>query len=140
VRRTLVVLGTAVSVAILGLVASFAVGRGSSVPEAGTLLTLPTTTTTAPEPPTTTTIVILKLQGAQRKVVLDLIAVPNVVGMTLGQANQTLSTVGLSSGGWTSSTTRPSGQSPTGTVLAQAPAPGFKVQPGQVVQLSVSGY
>lgn len=138
-RRTLVVLGTAVSVAILGLFASFAVGRGSSVPETGTLLTLPTTTTT-PEPSTTTSIVILKLQGAQRRVVLDLVAVPNVVGMTLGQANQALSAVGLSSGGWTSSTTRPSGQSPTGTVLAQAPSPGSQVQPGQVVELAVSGY
>jgi len=129
----------AVSVAILGLVASFAVGRGSSVPETGTLLTLPTTTTTTPEARTTTTIVILKLQGAQRRVVLDLVAVPNVVGMTLGQANRALSAVGLSSGGWTS-TTRPSGQSPTGTVLAQAPSPGLQVQPGQVVQLAVSGY
>lgn len=138
-RRTLVVLGTAVSVAILGLFASFAVGRGSSVPETGTLLTLPTTTTT-PEPSTTTSIVILKLQGARRRVVLDLVAVPNVVGMTLGQANQALSAVGLSSGGWTSSTTRPSGQSPTGTVLAQAPSPGSQVQPGQVVELAVSGY
>jgi beta-lactam-binding protein with PASTA domain len=130
----------AVSVAILGLVASFAVGRGSSVPETGTVLTLPTTTTTAPEPPTTTTIVILKLQGAQRREVLDLVAVPNVVGMTLGRANQALSAVGLSSGGWTSSTTRPSGESPTGTVLAQAPSPGSQVQPGQVVQLALSGY
>ena len=139
-RRTLVVLGTAVSVAVLGLFASFAVGRGSSVPETGTLLTLPTTTTTTPEPSTTTTIVTLKLQGAQRRVVLDLVAVPNVVDMTLGQANQALSAVGLSSGGWTSSTTRPGGQSPTGTVLAQAPSPGSQVQPGQVVQLAVSGY
>lgn len=127
------------AVVILGLVASFAIGRGNSVAETGTLLTLPTTTTTLPGPSTTTTIVILKLQGAQKQEVLDLVVVPNVVGMMLGQANQALSSVGLSSGTSTPPT-KPSGESPTGTVLAQALPPGSRAQPGQVVQLTVSGY
>jgi beta-lactam-binding protein with PASTA domain len=128
----------AAAVAILGLVASFAVGRGTGVPETGTLLTLPTTTTTAASP-TTTSIVILKLQGAERREVIHFVVVPNVVGMTLGQADLALGAVGLSSGTGDPAT-KPTGESPTGTVLAQALAPGSQAEPGQVIGLTVSGY
>lgn len=129
----------AAAVVILGLVASFAVGRGSSVPETGTLLTLPTTTTTTSGPPTTTRIVILQVQGGKRREVIHLVVVPNVVGLTLGQADLALGAVGLSSGTGNPAT-EPSGESPTGTVLAQALAPGSRAEPGQVVGLTVSGY
>ena len=133
------VLGMLAAVVILGLVASFAVGRGNGVPAAGTLPTLPTTTTTKPGPTTTTTIVVLREQGVHKRVALELVTVPNVVGLTLGQANQALGTVGLSAETWTP-TAKPTGTSPTGTVLAQSLAPGSQAQPGQVVELTVSGY
>ena len=124
---------------IIGLVASFAAGTEGNASERGALQTLPTSAATKPGPTTTTTIVVLKVQGAEKRFVVDLVVVPNVVGMTLGQADQELSAVGLSSGTWTPAT-KPSGESPTGTVLAQAPTPGSQVPSGQVIQLTVSGY
>jgi beta-lactam-binding protein with PASTA domain len=139
VRRSLIVLGMAAAVLILALFTLLAAGGGGTASENGALSTLATTSTTRPVPTTTTTIVVLKIQGSQKRLVVDLVAVPNVVGMTLGQANQVLSAVGLSAGTWTP-TTKPGGESSTGTVLAQAPSPGSQVQSGQVVQLTVSGY
>lgn len=139
VRRSLIVLGMAAAVLILGFVTLFAAGGGGNASETGALPTLPITTTTELSPTTTTTIIILKVQSAQKRFVVDLVTVPSVVGMTLEQADQALSAVGLSAGTWTP-TTKPSGESPTGTVLAQAPTPGSQVPHGQVVQLTISGY
>ena len=140
VRRSLIVLGMATAVMVLGFVALFAAGGGGNPSPTATLQTLPTTTTTTAPGPTTTTISTLKGPGGtDKRLVVDFVAVPNVVGMTLIQADPALAAVGLSSE-ISSPTTEPSGTSSTGTIVAQAPAPGSQVTPGTVVQLTVSGY
>jgi len=137
-RRSLIVLGVAMAVLILGFVTLFATGGGRQVSGTGGFQTLPTTTTMKPGP-TTTTIITLKGQNGTQRFVVDLVVVPNVVGLTLAQADTVLSEVGLSSGISTAAT-KPSGASATGTVLAQAPTTGSRVSTGQVIQLTVSGY
>ena len=137
-HRILAVLGSALAVLILGLVALFAAGGSGTAPQTGPPLTLPTTTTTTPGP-TTTKIVILKVDGAPRRIAYDVVTEPNVVGLTLGQADQVLGAVGLSADVSTPSV-KPGGESRTGTVLTETPTPGSEVQKGTVVQLAVSGY
>lgn len=132
-------LGIAAAVVILGFVAVFAMGGGGSPSASGGY---PTTTTTVQTSGTTTStsIVALKgLPGRNKRYVMVLVTVPNVVGMTLAQAGSTLSSVGLGyeiSGG----ATQPSGTTTTGTVVAQTPGLGSKAQTGEVVRLTVSGY
>jgi hypothetical protein len=133
-----VVLGVAAAVLILGFVALFAVGGSGSPSASGGF---PTTTTFLKSSGTTsTTIVTVKgLPGPNKRDVLVLVTVPNVVGMTLAQADSALSSVGLGdevAGG----ATQPSGTSSTGTVVAQTPAPGSQAQTGEDIQLTVSGY
>jgi hypothetical protein len=107
----------------------------------GCIAGLPATTTTYPTPTTETTIVALTgPRGVVHRTTLELVVVPNVVGMTLEQADPALSAAGLSAGEATTSTSTPSGQSPTGTILAQEPAPGSQVSLDTVVQLNISGY
>jgi hypothetical protein len=139
VRRSLVLLGMAAAVLIFGFVAVFAVGGGGSPSASGGF---PTTTTTVPTSGTTTSTSIVTLQGLpgpNKRYVMVLVTVPNVVGMALAQAGSSLSSVGLGyeiSGG----ATQPSGTSTTGTVVAQSPGLGSQAQTGEVVQLTVSGY
>jgi hypothetical protein len=141
VRRSLIVLGTAAAVLILGFVSLFATGGSDNRESTGALPTLPATTTTYPTPTTETTIVVLKgLRGGDHRATLELVVVPNVVGITLEQADPELSAAGLSPGGMTTATSTPSGQSPTGTILAQEPAAGSKVSVDTVVHLNISGY
>jgi hypothetical protein len=101
-----------------------------------------TTTTTTRSVPTSTTLITLKGVGPQlnnKRAILVFVAVPNVVGMTLAQANSALSAVGLS---WEVSTpsTAAAGTSSTGTILAQGPVAGSQAPRGEVIQLTVSGY
>lgn len=125
---------------VLGLVGLFWAGGVGTPSDGGALPTLPTTTSTSLGPSTTTTIIALSgPQGTVKRFVVDLVAVPNVVGMTVAQAEPALSAVGLSLGAATPAT-EPSGESQTGTIVAQAPGSGSRVQPGQVIQLTVSGY
>jgi hypothetical protein len=139
VRRSLMVLGMAVAVLIFGFVALFAIGGSGNLSGTG-FPTIPTTTIAKSSPTTSTTIVTLKApNGTSKRHVIDLVTVPNVVGMTLAQSDAELSVVGLPSG-ISSDATEPSGTSSTGTVLAQTPAAGSLAQPGQVIQLTVSGY
>jgi len=140
VRRSLIVLGIAAAVLILGFVSLFATGGSGTPQSTGALPTLPASTT-YPTPTTETTIVVLTgPHGGDHRATLELVVVPNVVGLTLEQADPALSAAGLSAGGTTTSTSTPSGQSPTGTILAQQPAPGSKVSVDTVVQLNISGY
>jgi hypothetical protein len=141
VRRSLSLLGIATAVLILGFVALFGVGGRGNPSDAGGFPTTTTTTTTR-SVPTSTTIVSLKGLGPQfsnKRAILIFVAVPNVVGMTLAQANPALSAVGLS---WEVSTPSiaAAGTSSTGTILAQAPVAGSQAQQGEVLQLTVSGY
>jgi hypothetical protein len=141
VRRSLIVLGTAAAVLILGFVSLFANGGSDNPRGTGALPTLVAPSTTYPTPTTETTIVVLKgLRGGDHRTTLELVLVPNVVGMTLEQADPALSAAGLSAGTATTSTSAPRGQSPTGTILAQEPAPGSQVSLDTVVQLTISGY
>ncbi len=125
---------------ILGFVVVFAVGRSGSPTASGGFPTTTTTTIPTAGNTTSTSIVTLKgLPGPNKRYVLVLVFVPNVVGRTLAQAGSSLSSVGLGyeiSGG----TTQPSGTSTTGTVVTQTPGPGSQAQTGEVVQLTVSGY
>jgi beta-lactam-binding protein with PASTA domain len=91
---------------------------------------------------TSTTIVTLQglgPHGTTKRAVLVSVTEPNVVGMTLAQAGSVLSAVGLSNE-ISSQTAAPAGTSLTGTIVAQAPTAGSKVEQQQVIQLSVSGY
>ncbi|MGO9855568.1 MAG: PASTA domain-containing protein [Acidimicrobiales bacterium] len=126
---------------ILGFVALFGVSGSGNPSDTGGFPTTTTTMTTR-SVPTSTTIVTLKglgPQGTNQRAVLVFVVVPNVVGMTLTQADPALSAVGLSSEVSTPATA-PAGTSSTGTILAQAPVAGSQAQQGQVIQLSVSGY
>jgi hypothetical protein len=141
VRKSLGLLGLGVAVMILGFVALFAVGDGGSPTVTGGF---PTTTTTLPVIPVSTSTTIVTLQGlgphgTTKRAVLVSVTEPNVVGMTLAQAGSALSAVGLSNE-ISSQTAAPAGTSSTGTIVAQAPTAGSKVEQGQVIQLSVSGY
>lgn len=119
--------------------ALFEAGGGGEPLATGGFPMRPTTTTTKPQP-TSTSIVILKgANGASQQSVDDRVVVPNLVGLTQAQADTALTAVGLGSdiaGGATHS----SGTSSTGTVVAQAPAPGSQVMRGSVIDLTVSGY
>jgi len=133
------VLGAAAAVLVFGLLALFASGGGGDVSVSGSLPAL-TTTTTTPTPTTVTTIVALRaIDGSKGKATIVFVSVPNVVGMTLAQATAALSAVGLGAGE-TNPTSKPSGQSATGTVLAQSPAAGSQTQQNGMVQLTISGY
>jgi hypothetical protein len=139
VRRSLMVLGMAVAVLTLGFVALCAVGGSGSLPASGGFPTT-TTTTLISSPTTSTTIITLRgLPGTHGRHVVVLVSVPNVVGMTQVQVDSALSSVGLTSE-ISGDATQPSGTSSTGTVVAQSPAPGSQAQPGEVIQLTVSGY
>jgi hypothetical protein len=138
VRRSLAVLGAAAAALILSFLALFASGDSGVVSGAGSLPVL--TTTTAPTRTTVTTIVTLRGPApGPKKLTIALVSVPNLVGMTLAQANATLGAVGLGVGE-TVSASKPSGQSATGTILAQSPVAGSQAQPGEFVQLTISGY
>jgi hypothetical protein len=133
------VLGAPTAVLVFGLLALFASGGGSDVSVSGSLPAL-TTTTTTPTPTTVTTIVALRaIDGRKGKATIVFVSVPNVVGMTLAQATAELSAVGLGAGE-TNSTSKRSGQSATGTILAQFPAAGSQTQQGGMVKPTVSGY
>ena len=137
-RRSLAVLGAAAAAFTLGLLALFASGGSGDVSATGSSPAL-TTTTTTPAPTTVTTIVALRgLDGSKGKATIAFVAVPNVVGMTLAQATVTLSAVGLVAG--EAGSAKPSGQSATGTILAQSFAAGSQAEPGQVIPLTISGY
>ncbi len=140
VRRLLAPLGIAAAVLILGFGAFLAVGSGGNPLVASGF---PTTTNITGSPvSTSTTIVNLpgpRPQGTSKRAVLVVVAAPNVVGMTLAQAGPVLSAAGLSDE-ISTPTAAPAGTSATGTILAQAPAAGSKVDQGAVVQLTVSGY
>jgi hypothetical protein len=87
-RRSLIVLGTAAAVLILGFVSLFATGGSGNPQSTGALPALPATTTTYPTPTTETTIVALTgPRGVVHRTTLELVVVPNVVGMTLEQAD-----------------------------------------------------
>jgi beta-lactam-binding protein with PASTA domain len=134
-----VVLGIAATALILGFVALFSAGGGGSPSATGSFPTLLTTTTTKPQT-TSTTIVILKgANGGSQKLVYDQVAVPNLVGMTQAQVDTALTAVGLGSN-IAVSATHPGGTRFTGTVVAQAPAPGLQVMRGSIIDLTVSGY
>ena len=123
-RRSLIVIGTAAVALVLGLVGLFWAGGGGT-PRTGRPPTLPTTTSTSLGPRTTTTIIALSgPQGTVKRFVVHLVAVPNVVGMTVAQAEPALSAVGLSLGAATPAT-EPS-ESQTGTIVAQAPGSGSR--------------
>jgi hypothetical protein len=139
VRRSLVVLGAAAAVLILSFFALFAAEGSGDVSDSGSLPAL-TTTTTTPTPTTVTTMVTLRaIDGSNGKAILVFVSVPNVVGLTFAQADTVLSAVGLGAGE-TSSASKPSGQTATGTILAQSPAAGSQAETDQVVQLTISGY
>jgi Kef-type K+ transport system membrane component KefB len=139
VRRSLAVLGTAAAVLVLGFLALFASGGSGDVSGPASLPAL-TTTTTTPTPTTVTTIVALRaLDGREGTATIAFVTVPNVVGMTLAQATATLSAVGLGAGE-PNPTSKPSGQSATGTILAQFPTAGSQAEHYGMVQLTISGY
>jgi beta-lactam-binding protein with PASTA domain len=133
------VLGIAAAVLVLGFLALFASGGSGEVSGSGSLPAL-TTTTTRPTSTTVTTIVSLRALGAMTgKETLVFVTVPNVVGMTLGQANDVLGAVGLGAGD-AYPASKPSGRSVTGTILGQSPAAGSKAETGQSIQVAISGY
>jgi PASTA domain len=141
VRRSLGLLGIAAAIMILGFVALFAVGGGNPTVTGGILTT---TTTAVTGSPVSTSTTIVNLQGLgphgiSKRAVLVSVTEPNVVGMTLAQAGPVLSAAGLSDE-ISTPTAAPAGTSSTGTILAQAPAAGSKIEQGQVIQLTVSGY
>jgi hypothetical protein len=139
VRRSLAVLGAAAAVLVFGFLALFAGGGSGDVSISGSLPAL-TTTTATPTPTTVTTIVTLRtLDGSKSKATIAFVTVPNVVGMTLAQATATLSAVGLGVGD-ANPTSKPSGQSATGTILGQSPAAGSQTPQDGMVQLTISGY
>ncbi len=123
----------------LGLASLTGVFGGARVPQPATLLTTTTTSTTVAAPRTSTSIAILNAAGTPKRVVLAFVTVPDVLGLTLGQADGLLSEVGLS-GDVATLGTHPSGEAPTGTVVAQTPAAGSQAQTRSVIQLTVSGY
>ena len=89
-RRSLAVLGLAAILLALGFLGLFASGGSGDVSDTGSLPVL-TTTTTTPTPTTVTTIVDLRaIDGSKGKATLVYISAPNVVGMTLAQADATL--------------------------------------------------
>jgi hypothetical protein len=138
VRRSLAILGAAAAVLVLSFLALFAAGGSGEVSGSGSLPAL-TTTTSAPTPTTVTTIVSLRaIDGSNGKATLVFVSVPNVIGMTFAQADTVLSAVGLGAGE-TNSARKPSGQTATGTILAQSPAAGSQAEIGQVVLLTISG-
>lgn len=139
VRRSLIVLGTAAAVLILGFVALFAIGGSDDVSSTGASPAL-TTTTTTPTPTTQTTIVnLIGSALGPKRTTLVLVTVPNVVGMPLAQAALVLAAVGLTAGTETPAN-KTGGQSTTGTILGQSPAAGSKMEQGASVRLSISGY
>jgi hypothetical protein len=139
-RRSLAVLGIAAVVLALGFLGLFASG-GSGDVSGGASLPALTTTTTTPTPTTVTTIVSLRgIDGSKGKATLVYITVPNVVGMTLAQANATLGSLNLGMGGASPTSKPASGQSATGTILAQSPSAGSQIETGADVQVSISGY
>ena len=142
VRRSLTLFGVGAAVMILGFVALFAVAGGGNPTVTGGFPT--TTTTSATGSPVSTSTTIVNLQGLgphgiSKRAVIVSVTEPNVMGMTLAQAGRVLSAAGLSD---EISTPRaaPAGTSSTGTILAEVPAAGSKVEQGQVIQLTVSGY
>jgi hypothetical protein len=139
VRRSLIVLGGTAAGLICGFVTLFAVGGSDNVSGTGALPAL-TTTTTTPTPTTQTTIVnLIGPAPGPKRATLVIVTVPDVVGMTLTQAEPALAAVGLAAGSATPAI-KSGGQSTTGTILAQSPAAGSKFQQGSFVQLTISGY
>ena len=125
---------------VLGFLGLFASGGSGDISGTGSLPAL-TTTTTTPTPTTVTTIVYLRaIDGSKGKTTLVYITVPNIVGMTLAQADTTLGSLGLGIGGASPTSKAISGQSETGTILAQSPSAGSKIESGADVQVSISGY
>jgi hypothetical protein len=142
VRRSLGLLGIGAALLILGFVTLFAVSRGGNPTVTGGFQTTTTIATTRSAVSTSTTIVNSQgpiPHGISKRAALVYVVEPNVVGMTLAQAGPMLSAAGLSDE-ISTPTAAPAGTSSTGTILAQAPAAGSKVEQGQVIQLSVSGY
>lgn len=139
VRRSLIVLGTVATVLILSFVALFAAGGGGSPAQSGGFPAMPTTTTAGPGPTTTTSVVTVHLPGAgTRRMTLVSVTVPNVVGMTLAQADPALSVVGLAYE--ITHAPEPGGTSATGTIVAQSPDAGSQLERGSDIQVTVSGY
>jgi hypothetical protein len=138
--RSLAVLGVAAVVLAFGFLGLFASGGSGDVSGTGSLPVL-TTTTTTPTPTTVTTIVALRtIDGSNGKATLVYITAPNVVGMTLAQADATLGSLGLGIGE-ASPTSKPSnGTSATGTILSQTPAAGSQIERGADIQVAISGY
>src|SRR6202035_3820843 len=127
-RRSLAVLGVAAVVLALGFLGLFASGGSGDVSSTGSLPVL-TTTTTTPTPTTVTTVVVLRtIDGSKGKATLVSVPTPNVVGMTLAQADATLGSLGLGIGEAMPSTKPSSGTSATGTILAQSPAAGSQIE------------
>jgi PASTA domain len=124
----------------LGFLGLFASGGGSNVSGTGSLPVL-TTTTTMPTPTTVTTIVYLqRIDGQRGKASIVYVTAPNVVGMTLAEADATLGSLGLGMGNASPTSTPPSGQSATGTILNQSPVAGSQIERGGDVQVTISGY
>jgi hypothetical protein len=139
-RRSLVVLGVAAVVLALGFVGLFASGGSGDVSSTGSLPVL-TTTTTTPTPSTVTTIVSLRaIDGSKGKATLVYITAPNVVGMTLAQADAILGSLGLGMGEASPRSQPSNGQSATGTILTQSPTAGSQIERGADVQVTISGY
>jgi hypothetical protein len=132
----------AAAVLILGFVALFSVGGGANPSATAGFPTTTTTTIARSSATTSTTFITLKgglgPNGTKRQD-LVLVAVPNLVGLTLAQADSVLAAFGLSSE-ISTPTTATAGTSSTGTILAQDPAPGSRTYQSEVIQLSVSGY
>ena len=125
---------------ILGFLGLFAAGGIGATAEQSAPRTALTTTTIEPPLTTATTIVVLQgPSGAPNHLVVHFEIVPTVVGMSLAQADPVLANVGLSSEISTSSP-KPGGASPTGTIVAQVPAPGTQIPRGSDLQLTVSGF
>ena len=124
---------------VLSFFALFAIGGSDNVSGTGALPVL-TTTTTVPTPTTQTTIVnLIGPAPGPKRATLVFVTVPNVVGMTLAQADPVLAAVGLAAGSETPSV-KTGGQSTTGTILAQSPVAGSKLEQDASVQLTISGY
>jgi beta-lactam-binding protein with PASTA domain len=142
VRRTLSLLGIVAAVLILGFVALYALGGGGTPTVTAGFPTTTTIAATRSAVSTSTTIVSLQgivPQGPSKRQVLVYVVEPNVVGMTLAQAGPVLSTAGLSYEISTPTAAR-AGTSSTGTILAEVPAAGSKVDQERFIQLTVSGY
>jgi len=65
----------------------------------------------------------------------QLVAVPNLVGLTVAEAATTLGNNGLALG---TTTPQASSSIPVGTIIAQSPRPGVEVGPGSLVGVDVS--